>query len=476
MSQVKRVLLVGDPSSTGDLRSVLPPELAVRAQADGEAALADLATDPAELVIADWSAGHLQGISEFCRAIRARSELSNLHVIVAVPPEGRHLGAKALEAGADDYLLRPFVPSEVLARARAGLRLVELRSSEARLRALIANVPGAIYRCTSDADWTMNLVSDEIERISGYPPGEFLGDDCRPFSSIVHRDDHETAMQAAREATEQDLPFSLEYRIVRADGAIAWVLDRGQLIHDASGRAWLDGAIFDITERRRAEEELRRRETEQARMEELRASRARVIEAADAARRRIERDLHDGAQQRFVAATLMLRLVRARIGEDAADAARMLDDVHQELQTALRELRELAHGIHPAALTERGLESALEALAARAPLPVSLNVALEERPPAEIELAAYYVVAEALTNIAKYADARTADVRVGHSNGSLQIFVRDDGTGGADPAAGSGLRGLADRVEAFDGRFDVASPPSGGTTIRAEIPVRRASV
>jgi len=433
MSQIRRVLLVGDPSSTGDLRSVLPPELAVRAQADGEAALADLVTDPAELVIADWSAGHLEGISEFCRAIRARSELSNLHVIVAVPPEGRHLGAKALEAGADDYLLRPFVPSEVLARARAGLRSVELRSSEARLRALIANVPGAIYRCTSDTDWTMNLVSDEIERISGYPPGEFLGDDCRPFSSIVHPDDHETAMQAAREATEQDLPFSLEYRIVRADGAIAWVLDRGQLIHDASGRAWLDGAIFDITERRRAEEELRRRETEQARMEELRASRARVIEAAD--------------------------------------AARMLDDVHQELQTALRELRELAHGIHPAALTERGLESALEALAARAPLPVRLNVALEVRPPAEIELAAYYVVAEALTNIAKYAGARTADVRVGHSNGSLQIFVRDDGTGGADPAAGSGLRGLADRVEAFDGRFDVASPPGGGTTIRAEIPV-----
>jgi len=471
MSQVsRRVLLVGDPSLTEDLRPALPPGLDVRVEADGEAALAELVSEPADLVIVEWSSPRLRG-SDFCRALRSRSELTTVHVIVVVPPDERFLGAEALEAGADDYLVRPLVPAELRARARAGLRAGELRTSESRLRALIANVPGAIYRCTTDEDWTMNLISDEIERISGYPPGQFLGDGCRPFSSLVHPDDFDAVMKTVRESTEQGLPFSLEYRIVRADGAIAWVLERGQLVHDASGRAWLDGAIFDVTERRLAEEALRQRESEQARIAELQASRARVVEAADSVRRSIERDLHDGAQQRFVAATLTLRLVRARIDEDVADAARMLDEVHEQLQTALKELRELAHGIHPAALTERGLEPALEALAARTPLPVEMNVALEERPPAEIEVAAYYVVAEALTNIAKYAGARKADVRVSRSNGSLHVFVGDDGAGGADPAAGSGLRGLADRVEAFDGRFDVVSPPGGGTTIRAEIPV-----
>jgi signal transduction histidine kinase len=207
-----------------------------------------------------------------------------------------------------------------------------------------------------------------------------------------------------------------------------------------------------------------------ARVEELRASRARIVQASDSARRRLERDLHDGAQQRLVALALDLKLARGKLDSDPAAAAELLDASIAELAEATSELRELARGIHPALLTDRGLGPALEALASRAPLPVGVTPVPDMRLPGPVESATYFVVAEALTNVSKYANATHAEVTVTRSNGKVVVEVRDDGVGGADPAAGSGLSGLADRVAALDGLLHVESPQGRGTVVRAEVP------
>jgi signal transduction histidine kinase len=206
-----------------------------------------------------------------------------------------------------------------------------------------------------------------------------------------------------------------------------------------------------------------------ARLEELRASRARLVEAGDAERRRLERDLHDGAQSRLVSLALLLRQVRTRVDGDPAATA-LLDRAQDELKTSLAELRELARGIHPAVLTERGLEPALTALAARAPVPVSIDADTGERLPGPVEIAAYFVVSEGLANVAKYAHATEATVAVRRANGRVAVEVADDGIGGADAGRGSGLRGLADRIAALDGTLVVDSPAGRGTRLRVEIP------
>jgi signal transduction histidine kinase len=205
-----------------------------------------------------------------------------------------------------------------------------------------------------------------------------------------------------------------------------------------------------------------------AQLVELRESRARIVRAGDEERRRLERDLHDGAQQRLLALGMGLQLLGAYVDPLGRE---LLAESEVELQQALRELRELAQGIHPAALTDNGLADAVRTLAQRAPVPVTVDV--EEhmgRLPGHVETAAYFVVAESLANIAKYAEASEAWVMVGRENGSAHIEIRDDGQGGATPDRGTGLRGLADRVGALDGRLTIDSPPGGGTRIVAEIP------
>src|SRR4051794_37644145 len=204
--------------------------------------------------------------------------------------------------------------------------------------------------------------------------------------------------------------------------------------------------------------------------EELAASRARIVEVGDAERRRLERNLHDGAQQRLVSLALDLRMVDVLLEKDPAGARERLGAAQDQLAKGLAELRELARGIHPAILTERGLGPALEGLRSRAPVPVEITEMPEERLAAPVEAAAYYVVAEALTNVAKYANASNVTVSVSRSNGHAEVVVADDGVGGADPALGTGLRGLADRLEALDGRLEVESRATHGTRLRAEIP------
>jgi len=205
-----------------------------------------------------------------------------------------------------------------------------------------------------------------------------------------------------------------------------------------------------------------------ARVEELRVSRVRIVEAADAARRRLERDLHDGAQQQLVSLALDLRLLKSRVRD--TDAEPLVDGLAEKLAVALGELRELARGIHPAILSDRGLGPAIEALASRVPVSVESEVDIDERLSEPIEAAAYFVVAEALTNIVKYAQATKARVSVRRRADVVTVVVDDDGVGGARIGAGTGLRGLQDRLAALDGSLSIDSPGGGGTRLRARIP------
>ena len=207
-----------------------------------------------------------------------------------------------------------------------------------------------------------------------------------------------------------------------------------------------------------------------AKVGELRASRERMLRIGLEERRRLERDLHDGAQQRLVSMALNLRIARTKLRDDPKGAEALLGGASDELEAALAELRELARGIHPAVLSDRGLDTALETLASRAPVPVELATAPGERLPEAVELAAYYVVSEALTNVAKYAEASHATVGIERDNGRLVVKVADDGVGGADPEQGTGLRGLEDRLAVIEGRLEVDSERGQGTTITARIP------
>jgi signal transduction histidine kinase len=219
--------------------------------------------------------------------------------------------------------------------------------------------------------------------------------------------------------------------------------------------------------------EHRRARTLDKRVADLRTSRERILAAADAERRRIERDLHDGAQQRMVAVAVTLGLAQAQIERNPEAAAQLIAQAREEAQLAVKELRELARGIHPAVLSDHGLEAALQALATRAPVPVEITGVPEQQLPRPVEAAVYFVTAEVLTNVAKYAHADAASVNLAVDNGNVLLQITDDGVGGADTSGGTGLSGLCDRVEALDGTIDIESPPGGGTAVRVQIPLKQ---
>jgi signal transduction histidine kinase len=242
----------------------------------------------------------------------------------------------------------------------------------------------------------------------------------------------------------------------------------GILVHDPAIEAEDPGLVEAVGNAARLALENERLAAEvRAQLEEVRASRARIVEAADAERRRVERDLHDGAQQRLVALALRLQVA----SKTTPEASALLDEATGELQTAIGEVRGLARGVHPTILTETGLGAAVDALAERTPLPVSVDIS-ERRFDPHLEATAYFVVAEALTNVARYAAASEARVAAVEDDGRLVVTVEDDGRGGADATAGSGLRGLSDRLAAVDGRLTITSPSGGGTIVRAELPLQ----
>ena len=327
-----------------------------------------------------------------------------------------------------------------------------LRSSEERLRAAIEASPVAIVEYALDD--TITRWNRAAERIFGWSAEEVLGGPAR-------HQPPERATELAelfRRVRDGEVYTGVESKRIRKDGASIEVEISAAPIRDVTGEVISHMALFaDITERKRQEEEVR-------------ASRSRIVQAADDARRMLERNLHDGAQQRLVALSLSLRLAQNRITTDPEAAETILESARDELSLAIEDLRELARGIHPAVLTDRGLEAAVTTLADRSPVPVEVSMPAE-RLPTTVEAAAYYVIAEALTNVAKYAKASVARVQVSRENGRALVEVSDDGVGGANAAGGSGLRGLADRVEALDGTLEVESPLGGGTRISAQLPV-----
>ena len=279
----------------------------------------------------------------------------------------------------------------------------------------------------------------------------------RSLLDFVHPEDRYLAGMAIASAANGVPSERRESRWLHKNGSTRIVSWSAREILGMEGRTVVLVSGADVTERYRQ-------------AEELRASRSRIVQAGDAERRRLERNLHDGAQQRLVALSLSLRLAQAKIETDPAAAQAVLGASREELAAALDELRELARGIHPAVLTDRGLAAALEALAQRAPIPVTFESPDEPLPP-QVEATAYYVIAEALANVAKYARASEARVRVERVDECVRVDVEDDGVGGADPLRGSGLRGLTDRVAALEGTLELESPPGEGTRISVVIPL-----
>jgi PAS domain S-box-containing protein len=308
----------------------------------------------------------------------------------------------------------------------------------------------------SGVDESLAGVNEAFREALGWPDEELVR---RSVLELIDPDDGTLARAAIASAANGQASPERETKWLKSNGEhllIAWTATP---VADVTLReeslVLLSG--IDVSERRRQDEEIR-------------ASRTRIIEAADHARRVLERNLHDGAQQRLVALSVSLRLAEARAAIDPSGAATIIGAAREELAAALEELRELARGIHPAVLTDRGLTAAIEALIVRTPLPVEVKTPLE-RLPAPIEAAVYYVVSEAITNIVKYAGATAIEVTVEAAEGRVTATVNDDGCGGADPTSGTGLRGLRDRLAALDGTLTVDSPANGGTRIGAEIPL-----
>jgi PAS domain S-box-containing protein len=324
-----------------------------------------------------------------------------------------------------------------------------------------------------DWDMTSDRVrwSDELYRLLGREPGEEVSYEL--YLSSVHPDDLDLVVETIEAADDDYSPFAFEHRVLLPGGRVRWILSRGRAVTDESGRPIrMLGTAQDITERKLQEAELQRLNAElHARLEDLAASRARIVKAGDVERRRLERNLHDGAQQRLVALSVSLRLALDRLDDDPGRTGELLAGAMNELTCAVEELQELARGLHPAVLTERGLGAAVESLVRRVPVPVEIVETPPERLPEPIEAAAYYLIAEALTNVVKHAQASTARVRVMQTADCVLVEVSDDGVGGADAAIGSGLRGLADRVETLGGSLELRSIPRDGTTLRAEFPV-----
>jgi PAS domain S-box-containing protein len=324
--------------------------------------------------------------------------------------------------------------------------LVEVRARAERYRALLQAMPDLMFRIGRNGSYlSYNAPSTRdlfTEQVVGLTVWDRLPHDLA-----------DRIIDAGRTAIDRGIAQVIEYQLDFAGETRHY---EGRFA--PSGDAEFLMIVRDITERKRQQEEVE-------------ASRSRIVAAGDEARRKLERNLHDGAQQRLVSLSLSLRLAQNNLRRDPTEAEKLLEASREELAQALEELRELARGIHPAVLTDRGLDAALESLAGRAPLPVEV-VGPDCELPSQIQAAAYYVVSEALANVTKYAQASAVTVTVDCSNGNAVVVVADDGVGGADPERGSGLRGLADRLASLDGKLAVESPPGAGTRVRAEIPLK----
>jgi PAS domain S-box-containing protein len=335
-------------------------------------------------------------------------------------------------------------------------------------------ISGEIPLWLVDGDDRIAFVNDAAVRALGYDSDEeLLG---LPSHDSVHYLHTDGSPYPARDcpithATRRGEPIRIERDWwVRKDRSLVPIS-----IHcvplEIDGRMGTAMIFHDLTVSVQAEDDRRRLAVEQARLGEVRASRARIVAAADETRRRIERDLHDGIQQRLVSLSIQMRAAQTLVPPPQSELRQELSSVVEAMMDALEELRELSHGIHPANLGAGGLESALEGLRRRSPLPVQIQVQLGGRLPGQVEVAAYYVVSEALTNAAKHAQATLVKVELEADGDTARLAILDDGVGGANFRLGTGLVGLSDRIETLGGTLTVASPPGQGTSIRAEFPL-----
>jgi PAS domain S-box-containing protein len=345
------------------------------------------------------------------------------------------------------------VPEQEIGDAPAGKR----SDSDVLQRAVLDSALDCVI--AMDRSGVVTYFNPSAERTFGYGPGEAIG---RELVDVIVppslRDAHRSGLARYLATGEAKiLDRRIELIAMRADGSEF----PGELTVtrvDLPGRTAFVGFVRDITERMRSEHELR-------------AARRRVIEAADAARERVTRDIHDGAQQQFVNTLVNLQLAQQKLSADPERAERLLEIAASEARAGIENLRELAAGIHPTILSDRGLAAALVSLVERMPIPVVLDVAVPKLPPA-VEASAYFFCSEALTNVAKHAAASTAWVTVAVRDRELSVEVRDDGIGGAAPGSGSGLVGLQDRIAAFDGYLVLGGTDKGnGTTLTAHIPL-----
>jgi PAS domain S-box-containing protein len=385
-------------------------------------------------------------------------EAGSGRAVKIVEHDSRRIGALVYDESLDEEpdLVESAATAVALALDNERLE-TELRAQFDFLTTIVDTAPSLLV--SIDTEGRIRNLNPATVRASGYDDEEAVRN--RFFWDVFIADEEREAMIARFRALAPDFrPGEYENPFVNARGerlVIAW---RSAPVRDDTGKVVrIVAGGLDITEHKRQEEELR-------------ASTARVVVAADEARRKLERNLHDGAQQRLVSLSVALRLAQSALEREPAQAREILAGASDELAQALEELRELARGIHPAVLTDRGLTAALESLAARMPLPVDVT-APAERLPAPVEAAVYYVVSESVANVVKHAHASGIEVRVSAPNGRVLVEVADDGVGGADAEGGSGLRGLADRVAVLDGRLQVDSPAGGGTRVVAEIPVSR---
>jgi PAS domain S-box-containing protein len=378
-----------------------------------------------------------------------RAAAEGLHCAFAVPLGG---------GGALEFLTTAAAPPDgdlLRTLASLGRRIgqwLEHRESGARKRAVLDAALDAVI--TIDHTGTIVEANAATRAVFGHGPDALVGRELADV--LVPRSLRGAHRHGLARGAGTLIGTRVETTGLHADGhemPVELTITR----IDVPGPPMYTGYVRDITERVR-------------RQDELRASRARIVAAADEARRRLERDLHDGAQSRLLAVGIELKVIEAQLRRDPELAAQRLAVARAELQRATAELRELARGIHPAVLTELGLVPALRTLVRRGPLPVELDYDGEARLPAAVEATGYFLVAEALANVVRYARATRAHVRVEHGDGTLAVSVRDDGAGGADPDAGSGLRGMADRLAALGGQLEVDSPPGGGTLVRGVMP------
>ena len=414
----------------------------------------DLATSPDEIVghsvYARLPAEVADLVLEAGRKAVAESSLQQIEYTLDFRGEEREYEGRVVASGDDEFVLIVRDFTDLSRQAR------ELERERDFSRAVVRSTPS--FLALVDGEGTLLGINQALGRAAGIPEEQWVGSAF--WTRFIAEEDVPRAKLDFARLLGGDAPGVVEYEHDAPDGSRLVVDWTATIVEDAAGHTRYLFCGLDVTARKAVEEEIRR-------------SRARIISASDAERKRLERNLHDGAQQNLVSVSHAVHLAARTLRTDPGKAEEHLERALRELNTAHEELRELARGLHPQILTIRGLSSAVRALAGRAPIPVTVvTVDENERWPPLVESAAYFVVSEALTNVLKYAQASAATIRVTPRDEVLVVEVTDNGRGGAQPTHSSGLGGLRDRVEALDGTFVLESPVGAGTRIHAELPLQ----